>query len=137
MSAYQSVGTKRNAVHRVLLENPGGVYVNQLVESTGFTGKAVMQVLNNMEHADLLRKEKMGEDFYKYFLRKQSDPAPIVPPTISFYLTSTQGWHRIVMLKRLRDRLIEEHHYTLNVIIADYEKAMREFEKEPSDKDSK
>ena len=34
-------------------------------------------------------------------------------------------WHRLALLKRLRERLIQDHHYLLDAVILDYERSLR------------
>ena len=56
-------------------------------------------------------------------LIKESLAIPLNVP----FMTINQGvgWNRIIVLRRLRDRLMEEYHPVLNAVIADYERMLK------------
>ena len=52
-----------------------------------------------------------------------------LPLDVPFMTINHQvGWNRVIVLKRIRDRLMEEYHPVLNAVIGDYEQMLKLWE---------
>lgn len=80
------------------------------------------------QDSEIVRKAD-ANGTYLYLLKE-----PLPPSSLAKTKTSLENeqiavlWHRVALLKRMRDRTIEEYHPLLNAVINDYELFLREKE---------
>lgn len=80
------------------------------------------------QNSEIVRKADENGT-YLYLLK-----APLPPSSLAKTKTSLENeqiatlWHRVALLRRMRDRTIEEYHPLLNAVINDYELFLREKE---------
>lgn len=118
------------------LSTTEGSFVHQVVARTGLDRKQAARILSKLFGEEMLKREKDPLGFgYRYFLKYERIGEPEIPARrrsndiekekrIAF-ADESKLWHRVTMLKRMRDKLIEEHHPLLNLVIADYEEFLR------------
>lgn len=106
-----------------------GSYTYQIVARTKLNSKQVSRRLSQMaQNSEIVRKADENGT-YLYLLK-----APLPPTSLAKTKTSLENeqiatlWHRVALLRRMRDRTIEEYHPLLNAVINDYELFLREKE---------
>lgn len=133
-------GTQRALIMKAI--KPEGSYVFEIAAACGLEQRAVSKTLSNLVRVGSVIKVKVeGVDRIFRYLMSPKTKLPSLRAnvaTVSFaeatqaLLVVDQGgmWHRLAMLKRLREKLIEEHHPLLNAVIADYEFTLHAEDKE-------
>ena len=116
-----------------------GMTAPHIAKLSGLPVTAVDTVLRYLMGPGQVRRAEAlhhhGKTGFEYFLcadyvpptrKAELPPMPagdIVPLRI---IPTEQTRHRLVLLKRMRDRLICDHHPLLTLVIADYEHALRD-----------
>lgn len=103
-----------------------GSYTYQIVARSHLPSKRVSRMLSKMVQDDVIARAKDGNGAYLYFL-KSSSPTPAAKHSVTILETKNIAamWHRVAMLRRMRDKTIEEYHPLLNAVIRDYEIFLR------------
>lgn len=103
-----------------------GSYTYQVVARTKLNSKQVSRALSKMTQAGDIYRQVATNGAYLYFLHITSTyPQLAKPPSILENVDKEAMWHRVAMLRRMRDRTIEEYHPLLNAVIRDYEIFLR------------
>lgn len=97
----------------------------QIAARTGLPSSVVSRNLSKMfldGEIDRVEAGNAALSYFEYFLKKGPDPIPGVPEgSVLNRKDDDAVRHRVTMLKKMRDRLIEEYHPLLNAVISDYE----------------
>lgn len=104
-----------------------GSYTYQIVARTKLDSKQVSRKLSKMVKDEEIDRKTDDKGSFLYFL-KSSNPPTILAKTQTILENDQVAamWHRVAMLRRMRDRTIEEYHPLLNAVIRDYEFFLRE-----------
>ena len=114
----------RERILKVLIAQ-SGLFIHVIAQRVDADPKRVGQELRGLmaDGAVFKRKEHQGTYFKYYLLEGYFEPATPVKLRID---ESVEVLHRLTLLKRMRDRLINEHHYLLDAVIRDYENTLVE-----------
>lgn len=122
--------SKRMAVVKVI--KPEGSCAFDIGAASEMSQTMVSKILYNLVSLGVVLKvkEKGIDRVFRYVLANASmvvagEQTQWKHQTAKLLVTNAGDmWHRLSMLKKLRDRLIEDHHPLLNAVIADYEYAL-------------
>lgn len=123
MSSKHS-NTRRDRVLVALQRFPEGLSKQQILEGFGYPENTVVQILNALLKEGVVKTDTSHGRPGKYVFVPEENREPVIESCLQITMDKSTILHRIVMVKRLRDRLIEEHHYILNRVIRDYENMM-------------
>ena len=103
-----------------------GSYTYQIVARTKLDSRTISRKLSKMVKESVIARQPDEKGLYLYFL-KAALPSPSLakPKTILENEQVTAMWHRVAMLRRMRDRTIEDYHALLNAVIRDYDFFLR------------
>lgn len=103
-----------------------GTYAYKVAEKSGFSRKVISRKLSGMALEGKIRRESDGNGAYLYYLKSDSPPI-FAKPARSTLDTQTIAalWHRVAMLRRMRERTIADYHPLLDAVIKDYETFLR------------
>lgn len=109
------------------LREDRGSTTYQIAARTNLPSSVVSRALSKMYLAGEIERGEVGGAalaYFEYFKKADKPRKPVekAHPASTFNKQDTESVkHRVVMLKRMRDRLIEEYHPLLNAVITDYE----------------
>lgn len=108
------------------LKEDRGSTTYQVAARVNLPPSMVSKALSKMYLAGEIERVETGNPalaFFEYKLKKSPVTVKIDAPQESTFHQQNYAAmaHRVVLLKKMRDRLIEEYHPLLNAVIADYE----------------
>lgn len=106
-----------------------GAYTYQIVARTKLDSKTISRKLSKMVKDEEIARSPDERGSYLYFLKSSNPPQAVAKSsTILDNEHYAAMWHRVAMLKRMRERTIEEYHPLLTAVIRDYEVFLRQKE---------
>lgn len=99
-----------------------GSYSYQVVSRTMLEKKLVSRKLGRMVKEGIIDRATDGNGAFLYFLKSESPPtfhATKKVRTLDAQSTAAL-WHRVSMLKRMRERTMDDYHPLLDAVIKDY-----------------
>jgi hypothetical protein len=105
-------------------------YVLMMVEKAKQAATFDVEEVEEKEIEVELEKSPIKEEFQNKRLTRNGRPLAkeelALPLSVPFMTMNQRvGWNRVIVLKRIRDRLMEEYHPVLNAVIADYESMLK------------
>ena len=115
----------RDKIIDVLLQAEEGLYAYQIARRVNHELAATERTLYEMNKENWVFKSKGENDrYFRFHLTKVFLPPPS-PVKLKLHPTP-ETRHRLILLKRMRERLCSDHWYLLDAVIKDYQRTLED-----------